>query len=88
MLSIVLSHHFQKEEIKKLVTNTSVEFSVIRDTMYRYSKKAEEKFFQYPVMAYIFLSFALSKKGIEYTRLKLTKSLRDDFGQEMQTEIN
>ena len=68
--------------------NTQVEFSVIRDTMYRYSKKAEEKFFQYPVFAFIFLNFALSKKGIEYTRLKLTKSLREDFGQEIQDELN
>jgi hypothetical protein len=68
--------------------NTQVEFSVIRDTMYRYSKKAEEKFFQYPVFAFIFLSFALSKKGIEYTRLKLTKSLREDFGQEIHDELN
>ena len=83
MLSVVLSHHFQKEEIKKLVINTQVEFSVIRDTMYKYSKKAEEKFFYFPVFAFIFLSFALSNEGTEYTRSKLTKSLREDFGQEI-----
>jgi hypothetical protein len=56
--------------------------------MYKYSKKAEEKFFYYPVLAFIFMSFALSNEGIEYTRSKLTKSLRDDFGQEIQNELN
>jgi hypothetical protein len=55
--------------------------------MYKYSKKAEEKFFYYPVLAFIFMSFALSNEGIEYTRSKLTKSLRDDFGQEIQNEL-
>jgi fructose-1,6-bisphosphatase len=56
--------------------------------MYKYSKKAEEKFFQYPVFAFIFLCFALSQDGIEYTRSKLTKSLREDFGQEILDDIS
>lgn len=45
ILSIVLSHHHQKEDIKRIVDGTSVDFKLVRDTMYKYSKKAEEKFF-------------------------------------------
>ena len=44
ILSIVLSHQFQKDDIKKMVSGTSVDFLLVRDTMYKYSKKAEEKF--------------------------------------------
>lgn len=45
ILSIVLSHHHQKSDIKRIVEGTSVDFKLVRDTMYKYSKKAEEKFF-------------------------------------------
>lgn len=47
ILQIVLSHHFQKQEITCLLEEPgqSCDFSAVRDTMYKYSKKAEEKFF-------------------------------------------
>jgi hypothetical protein len=34
--------------------DTPVDFVLVRDTMYKYSKKAEERFFQNPCMAYLF----------------------------------
>ena len=40
ILSIVLSHHYQKEEVLSMVRGTSVDFAKVRDTMYKYSKKA------------------------------------------------
>ena len=60
ILSIVLSHQFQKDDIKKMVSGTSVDFLLVRDTMYKYSKKAEDKFFSNPVFALLFTFFALS----------------------------
>lgn len=74
ILSIVLSHHFQKEDIKKIVLGTSVDFKLVRDTMYKYSKKAEEKFFQSPCMAYFFIQFANSPQGKSYIQNKLYRS--------------
>lgn len=35
--------------------------------MYKYSKKAEEKFFAEPALSFFFSFFALSKDGKEYT---------------------
>jgi hypothetical protein len=55
ILSIVLSHHHQKEDIKRIVDGTAVDFKLVRDTMYKYSKKAEEKFFQNPCVAFFFI---------------------------------
>jgi hypothetical protein len=61
ILSIVLSHHFQKEDIKKMIEGTSVDFQLVRDSMYKYSKKAEERLFTNPCFAYFFVQFATSQ---------------------------
>lgn len=61
ILSIVLSHHFQKEDIKKMIQGTTVDFQLVRDTMYKYSKKAEERYFTNPCFAYFFIQFAKSE---------------------------
>jgi len=39
--------------------------------MYKYSKKAEEKFFAEPTMAFLFAMFSSSKEGYQYTKDKL-----------------
>ena len=74
LLSIVLSHHFAKEDICRLIEGTEINFTAIRDTMYKYSKKAEEKFFSQPILAFMFIYFALTPDGIDYTKRKLAKS--------------
>jgi len=56
------------------VHNTGIDFQIVRDTMYKYSKKAEEKFFSMPILAFLFICFALSPNGIRYTKSKLSKS--------------
>jgi len=66
ILSIVLSHHFQKKDIKSMVKGTNVDFALVRDTMYKYSKKAEERFFKNPCLAYFFIQFSTSDQGREY----------------------
>ena len=70
LLSIVLAHQYQKEEFKKVTDGTPVDFATVRDTMYRYSKKAEEKFFQTPCFAYFFYQFATSQIGKQYIKDK------------------
>ena len=39
--------------------------------MYKYSKKAEEKFFAQPTLAFLFAISSTSNQGVEYTREKL-----------------
>jgi hypothetical protein len=51
-----------------------VDFALVRDTMYRYSKKAEEKFFGSSCMAYFFYQFAKGKHGKEYIGSKLSRN--------------
>ena len=53
ILSIVLSHQWQKTEITKVINGTPVDFKLIRDPMYHYCKKSEEKFMENPCAAFV-----------------------------------
>jgi hypothetical protein len=54
---VVLSHRHNKEEtISK--KEKDFDFSIVRDTMYKYSKKAQERFFRVPTLAFLFVTFA------------------------------
>lgn len=68
---VVLSHRHNKEDtISKNNEKSKLDFSIVRDTMYKYSKKAQDKFFRVPSLAFLFLSFATSKEGINYISKK------------------
>ena len=62
-ISITLSHHFQKDEVKKIVSRTGVDFGTVRDTMHKYSRRAEEKFFKRSTWAFLFIHFAKNFKA-------------------------
>ena len=47
---------------------------MVRDTMYKYSKKAEERFFNDACFAYFFIQFAKSEQGRSYIDNKLGNS--------------
>ena len=47
---------------------------MVRDTMYKYSKKAEERFFSDACFAYFFIQFAKSEQGRSYIKNKLGNS--------------
>mmetsp|Transcript_94094 Transcript_94094/g.129575 ORF Transcript_94094/g.129575 Transcript_94094/m.129575 type:complete len:121 (+) Transcript_94094:496-858(+) len=53
---VVFSHHHNKTE--EFLMERDVDFSVVRDTMYKYSKTSQEKFFSHPVFAFMFTYFA------------------------------
>ena len=43
-----------------MVGGSTVDFQIVRDTMYKYSKKAEEKLFLDPCILFFFIQFATS----------------------------
>ena len=65
MLSlVVLSHRHNKEEsITKKKDKYELDFSIVRDTMYKYSKKVQERFFKNSPLAFLFIAFAASPEG-------------------------
>jgi len=79
MLSlVVLSHRHNKEEsISKKKDKHELDFSLVRDTMYKYSKKVQERFFKHPPLAFLFIAFAASPEGIDFINQKF-----EDKGQD------
>ena len=44
LMAVVHSHRHNKKEESKLIDG-HIDFDIVRDTMYKYSKKVQEKFF-------------------------------------------
>ena len=69
MLSmVVLSHRHNKEDsiTKKRDRSDQLDFTLVRDTMYKYSKKAQDRFFSNHYLAFLFISFASSEFGLKF----------------------
>lgn len=47
-----------------------IDFTIIRDVMYKYSKKAQDRYFSQPVESFMFAAFALSDEGLTFLRDK------------------
>ena len=56
VMGLVHSHRHNKRE-EQFIVEKPIDFDVIRDTMYKYSKKAQEKFFNTPILCYFFIWF-------------------------------
>jgi hypothetical protein len=71
MIMIVFSHRYNKGDrfIKESEENC-IDFSKVRDVMYKYSKKAQDRYFSYPIEAFFFAAFSLSDEGINFLKSK------------------
>ena len=87
MLSIVLAHQYQKEEFIKVTEGTPVDFKTVRDTMYRYSKKNAEAFFDCPCFAYLFYQFSKSEQGQNYIKSKKGADEKSQLEDRTEQEI-
>ncbi len=54
--------------------------------MYKYSKRAQERFFSVPIFAYLFFWFSKSPEGIHFTQTKFLQKGQDYFAR-MKVEI-
>ena len=56
--------------------------------MYKYSKKAQEKFFQSSFLAYLYVWFAESGEGQQFIHEKIYKQKGAEYNLKIQQEIN
>ena len=73
MMMICFSHRYNKgdrfiQEAEK--SSDPIDFSIVRDVMYKYSKKAQDRYFSYPIEAFLFAAFALSDEGLNFLQNK------------------
>ena len=74
LIQIVFSHRYSKGDrfIVEAENETSqgIDFNIVRDCMYKYSKKAQDRYFSYPIEAFWFAAFSLSDEGNKFLRSK------------------
>lgn len=63
-MGFCFAHRFEKDDhfLVESLKDGNIEFSVIRDTMYMYSKRAKDAFFARPIETFLFLRFAQSEE--------------------------
>ena len=68
VMAIVFSHRASKGDpsIVQAEAEGIIDFTVVRDVMYKYSKKAQERFFASPNEAFLFAAFSLSDEGFKF----------------------
>ena len=76
-MMIVFSHRHSKgdvfiQEAEKHapVERPVIDFNIIRDVMYKYSKKAQDRYFSFPIEAFLFSAFSLSDEGLAFLKNK------------------
>jgi hypothetical protein len=65
-----------------------VDFTLVRDTMYKYSKQAQKRFFENPALAFMFAWFATSAEGLNFIQSKYSEKGQeylDRIYQEIET---
>jgi|TARA_B110000305_G_C19273194_1_gene555541 hypothetical protein len=65
MITFVYAHRHNKEDLflVDIKKERYLDFSILRDCMYHYSRKAQDRFFSHPIEAFFFARFAASPDG-------------------------
>lgn len=61
---LVFCHRHHKNDV--YLKNTPVDFSIVREPMYKYSRAAQERFFELPEFAFLFAYFAKSDDSLSF----------------------
>jgi len=62
LMVLIMSHRFEKQD--PCLKDTFIEFSIVRDPMYKYSCQAQEKFLNFPAYSFLLMWFAVSPTGL------------------------
>jgi hypothetical protein len=67
---LVFSHRHNKNDAH--LQSPVVDFSIVREPMYKYSRSAQEKYFDYPTFAFLFAWFAFSPVAQKFSDSKFS----------------
>lgn len=83
---VVFCHRFNKQD-SFLQAKPMVDYSVVRDPLYKYSRHAQETFFKVPVLAYLFGWFCNSQQGRQFMQTRSSDTSQcADFDKKMLCE--
>jgi len=65
---LVFSHRHNKND--SYLQDPMISFAVVREPMYKYSKQAQERFFDHPTFAFLFLWFGQNPEALAFAESK------------------
>lgn len=74
MMAFVYAHRHNKDDLFLMESKDFIDFTVLRDCMYHYSKKAQDRFFARPMETYFFAKFAKSREAMDFIKKKSNMS--------------
>lgn len=83
---LVFSHRHNKNDAH--LQNPVVDFTIVREPMYKYSRSAQEKYFDYPTFAFLFAWFASSPEAHKFSEDKFSDNNDPRYPTRMFQEIN
>jgi hypothetical protein len=83
---LVFSHRHNKNDA--FLQNPLVDFAIVREPMYKYSRAAQEKFFDYPTFAFLFAWFSHSPDARKFSDMKFAENEDARYPARMFQEIH
>ena len=72
MMAFVYAHRHNKDDT--FLKESEIDFTILRDCMYHYSKKAQDRFFSQTIETFFFAKFAGSPEAMAFIKSKSNMS--------------
>jgi hypothetical protein len=72
MTAFVYAHRHNKDDL--FLKQSGIDFTILRDCMYHYSKKAQDRFFGQAIETFFFAKFARSPDAMVFIKNKTNMS--------------
>jgi len=82
---LVFSHRHNKND--ECLKNPLIDFSIVREPMYKYSRHAQDRFFEYCTFAFLFAWYEANPLAREFSAEKFAENENSDYPERMTAEI-
>lgn len=82
---VVFSHRYNKGD--EFLANPIIDFDVIRDPMYKFSRVAQRNYLAIPVLSFLLAWFSKCNPGKQFVADKCAENANSDYEQKLTTEI-
>ena len=82
---LVFSHRHNKTD--EYLKDPLIDFSIVREPMYKYSRHAQDKFFDYATYAFLFAWFEANPRARTFAKEKFAENDNSNYPERMESEI-
>ena len=83
---LVFAHRHNKND--EYLTDRIIDFTIVREPMYKYSRSAQDKFFDHATFAFLFAWFEANPQARQFTSEKLAENNNPGRSERMTEEIS